>query len=269
MISHNSDENNITETNNQNNSSLINKNHNTLVKYVPRNYFKGEEYNYSYSYDLNNKMILNKYGFYYEGNNDNYYEINLKLSKKWFTHSKFLICEKIGCFPRFNKQLFESNPNNLEILYLNLIIYQFKPNNHLYKTAKAYINSEDKVNNLDFQKRLIDDKWINYTTEIYSINLLYKIINPIVYNTKFGLDKTIHIQQTSRNICKINDNNDTTNEADLNEKHKRSYHCKIRTIMVSVYKEKLICLWKFILGMRNRQKFVLIDQFQKLKSHYV
>ena len=268
MVSHESAESNTTEINNQNGPSLKNKHHSYLVKYVSRNYSKGEEYNFSYSYDLTNKMIVNKYGFYYEGNNDNHYEINLKLPKKGFTFSKFLICEKIGCFPRFKEQVYESNPNNLEILYLNLIIYQFKPNNHLYKTAKAYINSEDKVNNLDFQKRLIDDKWINYTTEIYSINLLYKIINPIVYNTKFGLDKTIHIQQTSRNICKSNDNIEKTNEADLNEKRKRSYHCKIRTMLVSVYKEKLICFLKFILGMRNKQKFVLIDQFQKLKSHY-
>ena len=266
MISHNSDENNTTETNNQNNSSLINKNHNTLVKYVPRNYFKGEEYNYSYSYDLNNKMILNKYGFYYEGNNDNYYETNLKLSKKWFTHSKFLICEKIGCFPRFNKQLFESNPNNLEILYLNLIIYQFKPNNHLYKTAKAYINSEDKVNNLDFQKRLIDDKWINYTTEIYSINLLYKIINPIVYNTKFGLDKTIHIQQTSRNICKSNDNIEKTNEADLNEKRKRSYHCKNQNYVSICLQREIDMFFEIYIGNEKQAKICIDRSISKIEK---
>lgn len=147
---------------------------------LDKDYKAGEEYEYSYLPKSPNERLLLQYGFILKNNPQSVATVTFNLQKQFFTKKKYEACKLIECFDQNFDHFYQlSHITNTNIITQ---VSPHKLNEKLINAFKIYVHPNDKFIPDFATKRLKNNQWISYESELggYSYfreNLVFQLSN--------------------------------------------------------------------------------------------
>lgn len=241
-----------------------------------KDFYKGEEFGYSYVTNASNEKLLYSYGFYVEDNNFSNTVVSIKLFKPQLTREKHNIIMHLKLVDMPFDGFFNTNHNSMTLI-------QVLDKNFLSKNVLGVLRIYHLDNkNYDYsiiEKRLQSNQLLSYENEVTALTeLRSNIINDHIAKAKIKLEDIIQSLLISKDYYnKITDTLVDGNDEDNNKIFKdlglsqTEFEAKyqLRNKIFEVLRESVTILYKNIIYTNDSLQDLMSDQIVKLKDYYL
>ena len=219
---------------------------------------KNAEILYTYAPNLNNRKLLDTYGFIFDDNKCQYYVMEITLSKMILTANKFMIANEANkLIDPFFEQESTYYDSKLSIFNYPAFLSPTKRNIVLLNLLKMNIISQTYDLNIALQS-LIENKWLYYDLEVSSRALvILRLTNFVNIKTTKVADILFLLQGTKNYMSHFNDD------------PKLNFNYNLKRLYLIVDKEEQLILIKHKKYNIEDIGKIVMDQFFKIKNHLV
>lgn len=145
---------------------------------------KGQEYAYTYSPNMPSDKILFRYGFFMKNNPHAVAYIYINILKTHFSRQKNDICKELRCFDQYFDDFYAQN--QMEQATLQFAIARADIQNRILNAFRLYTYSNPIVNKNEIIRRIKNEQWLNYDSEIRAYAFLRDAIISMLKVSKFS-----------------------------------------------------------------------------------